>query len=125
MASARRALSTPLIEVWEGVLTVPVLGTRDPARAQEMTQSPLDALNRAGYRDVIIDLTGVASIDTATADHVIKIVSAVELLGARGVVVGIQPQVARAIVSTGVDLSRIVMLGKLRDALVHCLRRPG
>jgi anti-anti-sigma factor len=122
---AIRTLSTPLIEVWEGVLMVPVLGALDPALAQEMMQSLLAAVSRTSYRDVIIDLTGVASIDVATADHVIKIVSAIKLLGARGIVVGIRPQVARAIVSTGVDLSKVVMLGQLRDALVSCLQRPG
>ncbi|HEU4410471.1 MAG TPA: PAS domain-containing protein [Polyangiaceae bacterium] len=122
---AIRVLSTPLIEVWDGVLMVPVLGTLDPARAQEMTQSLLGAVSRTGCHDVIIDLTGVTSIDGATADHVIRIVDSIRLLGARGIVVGIRPQVARAIVSSGVDLSRVTTLGNLRDALAYCLRRPG
>lgn len=120
---AIRTLSLPLIEVWDGVLTVPVLGALDVRRAAEMMESLLGAVTRTGSRYVIIDLTGVATMDAGTADHVIKLVSAVELLGARGVVVGIQPQVARAIVSIGVDLSRITTLANLRDALVMCMRQ--
>jgi anti-anti-sigma factor len=120
---AIRALSTPLIEVWDGVLTVPVLGALDARRAAEMMESLLGAVTRTGSRYVIIDLTGVATMDACTADHVIKLVGAVELLGARGIVVGIQPQVAQAIVSLGVDLSRITTLANLRDALILCMRQ--
>jgi PAS domain S-box-containing protein len=120
---AIRALSMPLIEVWDGVLTVPVLGALDVRRAAEMMEALLGAVTRTGSRYVILDLTGVATMDAGTADHVIKLVGAVELLGARGVVVGIQPQVARAIVSLGVDLSRITTLANLRDGLVMCMRQ--
>lgn len=120
---AIRTLSTPIIEVWDGVLTVPVLGALTVQRAAEMMESLLEAVTRTGSRYVILDLTGVATMDAGTANHVIKLVGAVELLGARGVVVGIQPQVARAIVSIGVDLSRIATLATLRDALVMCMRQ--
>jgi anti-anti-sigma factor len=120
---AIRTLSMPIIEVWEGVLTVPVLGVLDSKRAQEMMTSLLSAVSQKGCHHVIIDLTGVATMDATTADHLIKLVGAVELLGAQGVVVGIQPDVAQAIVALGVDLSRIVTLGNLGDALVLCLRR--
>jgi anti-anti-sigma factor len=119
---AIRTLSTPLIEVWEGVLTVPVLGALDAGRAQEMMESLLAAVTQRGCRHVLIDLTGVTTMETVTADHVIKLVGAVELLGARGIVVGIQPQVAQAIVSIGVDLSRVMTLRNLREALLFCMK---
>jgi anti-anti-sigma factor len=108
--------------VWDGVLTVPVLGALDPKRAGEIMDALLTAVSRARCHHVIIDLTGVSSVDAPTADHLIKLVRAVELLGARGIVVGIKPQVAQAIVAIGVDLSRIMTLATLRDALVFCMK---
>lgn len=120
---AIRVLSVPIVEVWDGVLTVPVLGVLDRERAGEIMEALLAAVSRAQCRQVIIDVTGVASMDAATAEHLIRIVGAVQLLGAQGVVVGIQPSVARAIVSLGVDLSSITTLANLREALVLCMDR--
>lgn len=114
---AIRSLSTPIIEVWEGVLTLPIVGLVDSARAAEITQSLLAAVVQKRCRCAILDLTGVDSLDTSTADHILKMVQAVELLGARGVLVGIRPEVAHALVTLGVDLSRIVTLSNLRQAL--------
>jgi anti-anti-sigma regulatory factor/FixJ family two-component response regulator len=117
-----RRLSTPIIEVWSGVLTVPVLGALDEKSVAQMMESLLAAVVRARSRHVIVDLTAVASVDAGTADHLVKLISAVALLGARGIVVGIQPQVAQAIVSIGVDLARIKTLANLREALVYCMK---
>lgn len=119
---AIRELATPVIEVWDGVLSVPVLGVLDARRVTDMMDAILGEVVRRRCRHVILDVTGISSIDGDTADHVLKLVGAVELLGARGVVAGIQPRVAQAIVSIGVDLSRIVTLGSLRDALLFCMR---
>jgi anti-anti-sigma factor len=122
---AIRALSTPVIEVWEGVLTVPVLGVLDAARAAEMMMAVLKEVVERRCRHVIIDLTGVDSVDETTATQVIKLVGAVEMIGSKGIVVGIQPSVARAMVSIGADLSRITTLANLRQALVLCMNGAG
>jgi anti-anti-sigma factor len=120
-----RVLSTPIIEVWDGVLTVPVLGVLDERRAAELMQSLLEAVTRRSCRYAILDLTGVESVDEATAAHIIKLVGALRLVGARGIVVGIQASVARNLVSTCSELSGITTLSNLRQALVFCVRRGG
>jgi anti-anti-sigma factor len=119
---AIRSLSTPIIEVWEGVLTLPIVGVVDKARATEITQALLNAIVQKRCRHAILDLTGVEALDSSTADHLLKMVQAVELLGARGVLVGIRPEVAQTLVTLGVDLSRIVTLSDLRQALLACMR---
>jgi anti-anti-sigma factor len=119
---AIRSLSTPIVEVWEGVLTLPIVGVVDNARAAEITQALLNAVVEKGCRHAILDLTGVEGLDSSTADHLLKMVKAVELLGARGVLVGIRPEVAQTLVTLGVDLSRIVTLSDLRQGLLACMR---
>lgn len=119
---AIRSLSIPIIEVWEGVLTLPVVGVVDANRAVEMTQALLEAVVRSRCRYAIVDLTAVGSMDAEIASHLVTIIQAVELLGARGIIVGIQPAVARVLVEIGVDLSRILTRSNLRDALSLCMR---
>jgi anti-anti-sigma factor len=121
---AIRTLSTPIIEVWDGTLTMPVFGTIDSERAQYMMSVLLDVITRTRSRYAIVDLTGVDHIDKATANHVVNLIRAVQLLGARGIVVGIKPDVARTLVSIGVDLSDIITLANLREALVRCMQEP-
>jgi len=121
-AAAIRELSTPIIEVWEGVLTMPLLGTIDGERAERMMNVLLDAVVARQCRHTIIDLTGVSAMDCATAEHVGRLLSAVALLGARGIVVGINPEVARTMVSLEIDLSRVKMLANLREALLFVMR---
>lgn len=118
---AIRVLMTPVIQVWDGVLMAPVLGALDQDRAASMMDQLLGEVARTRSRHVIIDLTGVESIDAATAHHVIRLAAAVELLGARGIVVGIQPRVAVTIVGSGIDLSRVTTLANLREALLFCM----
>ncbi|MDI1477793.1 AAA family ATPase [Polyangium sp. y55x31] len=120
--AAIRSLSTPIIEVWEGVLTMPILGSVNEKRAAEMMSVMLEAVTRTACQYTIIDLTGVDTVDTATADYIMRIVRAVQLLGARTIVVGIRPEVAQTIVSMGVDLSSIATLSTLRAALLQCMR---
>lgn len=121
--AAIQRLSTPIIEVWEGVLTIPVLGVVDGQRAEQMMITMLDAVSRTGCRYIIIDLTGVEAVDTRTADHLMKIVRAVQLLGAQSIVVGIRPEVAQTIVGLGVNLTSIITLATLRQALILCMKR--
>ncbi len=118
---AIRRLSTPIIEVWEGVLTMPVLGVIDGSRAQQMMEVVLGAVVRTRAQHIIIDLTGVETIDTHTANHIVKIIYSVQLLGAQGIVVGICPGVALTLVSLGADLSSIRTLANLREALLLCM----
>jgi anti-anti-sigma factor len=119
---AIRTLSTPILQVWEGVLALPVLGVLDAPRAAAMMESLLEAVSRTRARQVILDLTGVETIDTATADHVVKLVAAVELLGARGIVTGIRPEVARAIAAAEADITRLRTLANMRSALLYCMQ---
>lgn len=119
-----QALSTPVIEVWDGIVTLPLLGAFDPERAATMTSQLLDAVVRTRARDVILDLTGLAVIDAAAADLLLRLVAAVTLLGARGTLVGIRPDTARLLVDLGADLGRLRTHQTLRDALKACLQAP-
>lgn len=102
-------------------LGAPGAGAVDLRRAEEMMQALLDAVTRSQCRAVIIDLTGVESIDAALGGLLLSLVRAVELLGARGIIVGIRPEVARGLLADGVDISRVATLSRLRDALVLCM----
>jgi PAS domain S-box-containing protein len=119
---AIRVLSAPIIEVWDGVLTVPVLGALDRERAQTILEALLSAVVRSRSHSVIIDVTGVASMDVSTAEQLVRIIRSTQLLGTQGILVGIQPPVANAIVSLGVDLAAIPTLKNLRQALLSCMR---
>jgi rsbT co-antagonist protein RsbR len=116
------ALSTPIIEVWDKVLTLPLLGVVDSGRAAEVMESLLTRVSQTGARFTILDLTGVEAVDTGTAAHLLKLIQAIRLLGAEGIITGIQPVVAQTMVSLGLDLKGIVTLANLRDALQRCMR---
>ncbi|WP_437618067.1 STAS domain-containing protein [Sorangium sp. So ce1151] len=115
------SMVAPIIQVWEGVLTVPVMGALDSQRASVLMERLLGAIAGSQTRHVILDLTAVDAVDTSTADHLIRIVRAVELLGARLVVTGIRPAVAQTVVSLGMDLSRITTLRDLQEGLKSCM----
>ncbi|MDI1449292.1 STAS domain-containing protein [Polyangium sp. 6x1] len=119
---AIRALSTPIIEVWDGVLSLPLFGVVDSQRAAEMMERLLDAITQKAATYAIIDLTGVDVVDTTTADHIGKLVRAAELLGAKCIITGIRPAVAQTMVQIGIDLTKIVTLATLREALRRCMR---
>jgi rsbT co-antagonist protein RsbR len=120
---AIRALGTPIIEVWDKVLTLPMLGMVDSVRAAELMSSLLAQVSQKGARFAILDLTGVDAVDTTTAAHLIKLIHALRLLGAEGIITGIKPDVAQTMVALGLDLKDIVTLAKLRDGLRLCMRR--
>lgn len=119
-------LSNPILEVWEDVLLLPVIGLVDSRRAADMVARLLEAVAVGRARHVIIDLTGVEIVDTRTADHLIKLVKKVELVGARCVLTGIRPAVAQTLVDIGVDFGRLTTLRNLkhglRDALISTRR---
>ncbi len=118
-----RALSTPILEVWDKVLLVPLLGVLDAHRTEQLSNSLLSFVSakRAAY--VIVDSTGIASIDEETARRLIGIVDAVGLLGAKGVLVGIRRDVALSLVEAGVDIGRITTLPNVRTAIGAYLRK--
>lgn len=118
---AIRALATPIIEVWEGVLSLPLIGVVDGRRAADTMGRLLEAIIQKKARHTIIDLTGVEFIDTATAEHLLRLVMAAELLGARCIITGIRPSIAQTMVSIGIDLSKLTTRASLRDGLVYCI----
>ncbi|WP_437758919.1 PAS domain S-box protein [Sorangium sp. So ce1389] len=118
-----RDLSTPIIEVWDGVLTLPMVGVVDSVRVAEMMDGLLRRIAEKSARFAILDLTGVEVVDTKVASHLINIVSAIRLLGAEGIVVGIKPTVAQTMVALGLDLSTVLTKANLRAALSFAIRR--
>ena len=117
-----RELSTPVLQVAEGVLAVPLIGALSDARAAEITSKLLGEIVRARAHHAILDVTAVGSMDAAMADAFVRMASAIQLLGARAVVTGIQPTVARSITDLGLDLRGITTCGNLRAGLDLCLR---
>jgi rsbT co-antagonist protein RsbR len=116
-----RALSMPIIEVWDRVVTLPLLGVLDSGRAAEIMETLLPEISKKGARFAVLDLTGVDAVDTATAAHLIRLIQAIRLLGAMGIVSGIRPPVAQTMVSLGIDLKDIGTFGTLREALRFCM----
>jgi rsbT co-antagonist protein RsbR len=117
--AAIRDLSTPIIEVWAGILCVPIVGVLDSNRASEMTNALLNAVVEKKARYTIIDITGIDAMDTGATDHFLRMARAVRLLGADCVLSGLSPGVARTITHMGVDLQGVQSHRTLRDALQH------
>jgi rsbT co-antagonist protein RsbR len=117
--AAIRELSTPIIEIWDGVLCLPVVGVLDTTRSAEMTEALLAAIVEKKADCAIIDITGIQVMDTGTADHFLRMARAVRLLGANCVLTGINPAIAQTIIHMGVDLSGVVTHRTMRNALQH------
>jgi anti-anti-sigma regulatory factor/PAS domain-containing protein len=115
-------LETPVIQVWDGVLTLPMVGVVDSRRAARVTEDLLRQVSGTRAQFAILDLTGVEVVDTATAGHLLNIASAVRLLGAEGIITGIRPNIAQTIIALGVDLTRVRTLATLRDGLAFAIR---
>lgn len=118
-------LSTPVVTLWEGVLALPVIGTLDSARTQVVMESLLQKIVESGASIAIIDITGVPTVDTLTAQHLLKTVAAARLMGADCIISGIRPQIAQTIVHLGVDLGTVLTKATLADAFAVALRRLG
>jgi rsbT co-antagonist protein RsbR len=123
--SAIRSLSTPVIEVWRGVLCLPVVGVMDTARSAEMTSALLTTIVEKGSKYAIIDITGIDVMDTRTVDHFIRMAKAIRLLGAECALTGLNPHIAQTVVHMGLDLSDIVTHRSLRDALFRYVTSAG
>ena len=116
-------LSTPVITVWDGILALPVIGTLDSARTQIVMENLLQRIVATGSGIAIIDITGVPTVDTVTAQHLLKTVAAARLMGADCIISGIRPQIAQTIVHLGVDLGDVQTKATLADAFALALRR--
>lgn len=121
--AAIRELSTPIIEVWEGVLCMPIVGVMDSSRSADMMNALLQSVSDKGAEYVIIDVTGIEVMDTRTADQFIRTARAVQLLGAECVLTGINPRIAQTIVHMGLDLESVTTLRSLRSALQQFINR--
>jgi rsbT co-antagonist protein RsbR len=119
---AIRELSTPIMEVWAGILCLPIVGIMDSARSADTTDALLRAVVATRARCAIIDITGIEVMDTRTADHFIRMTKSVRLLGAECVLTGINPQIAQTIVQMGIDMQGVVTYRSLRDALGYFVR---
>jgi PAS domain S-box-containing protein len=119
-----RALSTPILEIWDKVLLVPLLGILDADRADQLSNALLQSIVSRQANYVIVDATGIASVDEEVARRLIGIIDAVKLLGARGVIVGIRRDVAASLVEAGVDIGRLATLHNVRAALAALMRKP-
>jgi rsbT co-antagonist protein RsbR len=116
-------LSTPVITLWQGVLALPVIGTLDSARTQVVMENLLQRIVATGSVIAIIDITGVPTVDTVTAQHLLKTVAAARLMGADCIISGIRPQIAQTIVHLGVNLGDVQTKATLADAFALALRR--
>jgi len=118
-------LSTPVVTLWEGVLALPMIGTLDSARTQVVMESLLQKIVETGSQIAILDITGVPTVDTQVAQHLLKTVTALRLMGAECIISGIRPQIAQTIVHLGVDLQGVTTKANLADALALALKRTG
>ena len=118
-------LSTPVVKLWDGILALPIIGTLDSSRTQVMMESLLHKIVETGSEVAIIDITGVPTVDTLTAQHLLKTVTAARLMGADCMISGIRPQIAQTIVYLGVDLADIITKASLADAFLLALKRLG
>jgi len=118
-------LSTPVVKLWDGVLALPMIGTLDSQRTQVVMESLLQRIVDTGSEIAIIDITGVPTVDTLVAQHLLKTVTAIRLMGADCIISGVRPQIAQTIVHLGLDLEGIVTKANLADAFALALKRSN
>jgi rsbT co-antagonist protein RsbR len=118
-------LSTPVVKLWDGILALPMIGTLDSARTQVVMESLLQRIVETEAEIAIIDITGVPTVDTLTAQHLLKTVTAARLMGADCIISGIRPQIAQTIVHLGVDLTAVTTKATLADAFRRALELTG
>jgi rsbT co-antagonist protein RsbR len=118
-------LSTPVVKLWDGILALPIIGTLDSARTQVVMESLLQTVVATNSKYAIIDITGVPTVDTLVAQHLLKTITAARLMGAECIISGIRPQIAQTIVHLGINLEDVVTKAKLSDAFALALARSG
>lgn len=112
-------LSSPVVELWKGILALPLIGALDSARAQEVMENLLEAIVRRQAEIVIVDITGVRTVDTQVAQHLLRTAAAVRLMGAECIISGISPTIAQTMVQLGVDVGEVRTRSSIRDALIY------
>ena len=118
-------LSTPVVTLWDGIVALPLIGTLDSARTQVVMESLLQAIVQTNSRYAIIDITGVPTVDTLVAQHLLKTITAARLMGAECILSGIRPQIAQTIVHLGINLEDVITKSKMADAFRLALERSG
>jgi rsbT co-antagonist protein RsbR len=118
-------LSTPVVQLWDNVLALPLIGTLDSERTQVVMENLLEKVVETGASIAIIDITGVPTVDTLVAQHLLKTVAAARLMGADCIISGIRPQIAQTIVHLGINLADIITKATLADAFAIALQRTG
>jgi len=114
-----------VVKLWEGILALPIIGTLDSARTQVVMESLLQTVVATNSKFAIIDITGVPTVDTLVAQHLLKTITAARLMGAECIISGVRPQIAQTIVHLGIDLSQVITKAKLSDAFALALQRSG
>lgn len=117
--------STPITEIWDGVLTLPIIGTLDSSRTMSVMENMLDRIEKERAKVVVIDVTGVQAIDSQVSHHMIQMIRAVGLMGAKAILTGIRPEIARAITSLNIDLSLVSTRATLSDGLKEAFSLLG
>lgn len=118
-------LSTPVVKLWEGILALPIIGTLDSARTQVVMENLLQAVVATNSKYAIIDITGVPTVDTLVAQHLLKTITAARLMGAECIISGVRPQIAQTIVHLGINLEDVITKAKLSDAFALALQKSG
>jgi rsbT co-antagonist protein RsbR len=118
-------LSTPVVKLWDGILALPIIGTLDSARTQVVMETLLENIVKTNSRVAIIDITGVPTVDTVVAQHLLKTVTAARLMGADCIISGVRPQIAQTIVHLGINLLDVTTKATLADAFAVALDRTG
>jgi rsbT co-antagonist protein RsbR len=118
-------LSTPVVKLWEGILALPLIGTLDSARTQVVMESLLESIVQTNSQVAIIDITGVPTVDTVVAQHLLKTVTAARLMGADCIISGVRPQIAQTIVHLGINLLDVTTKATLSDAFALAIKRAG
>jgi rsbT co-antagonist protein RsbR len=118
-------LSTPVVQLWDNILALPLIGTLDSARTQVVMENLLEKIVETEAMIAIIDITGVPTVDTLVAQHLLKTVAAARLMGADCIISGIRPQIAQTIIHLGIDLSQVITKATLADALAVAMQRTG
>lgn len=118
-------LSTPVVKLWDGILALPIIGTLDSARTQVVMETLLENIVKSNSKVAIIDITGVPTVDTVVAQHLLKTVTAARLMGADCIISGVRPQIAQTIVHLGINLLDVTTKATLSDAFALALQRTG
>jgi len=118
-------LSTPVVKLWEGILALPIIGTLDSARTQVVMENLLQSVVSTNSKYAIIDITGVPTVDTLVAQHLLKTITAARLMGAECIISGVRPQIAQTIVHLGINLEDVTTRAKMSDAFALALQMSG